>query len=272
MKLFLDTAQLNEIEEAYASGIVDGVTTNPSLMKKAVDALKAKGEDIDLEAYVKKILVLAKGTPVSLEVTSTAYETMVSEGRRLFARFNPIANNVYIKIPVNASFDGVANNADGIKAIRTLSSEGIPVNCTLVMTPEQALLAAKAGAALISPFAGRTDDLLRETAGMQFGKTDYYPAAGHSEKGILLHDAGIVSGVDLVRQCVSLMRSYGLKAQILAASIRNVRQLRECALAGADIATVPWSVLKEALVHKKTIEGMKTFTNDIVPEYAFLGK
>jgi len=261
VKIFLDSAILSEIEESYASGIVDGVTTNPSLMKKAVEELKRSGENVSLESYIKKILLATKGTPVSLEVTATKYGDMVKEGKVLYRKFNATAKNVVIKIPVNTS---QVENFDGIKAIKTLSDAGIPVNCTLIFTPEQALLAAKAGAKMVSPFAGRIDDALRE--GERFDKADYYPAIGKGRQ-----DNGVVSGVDLVAQCVRIFKTHGIKSRVLAASIRNTRQLREMALAGADIATVPFYVLKDALKHAKTAEGMRKFSEDAVPEYTAFG-
>src|SRR3989344_3144209 len=179
MKIFLDTAILEEIEQAESYGLLEGVTTNPSLMKKAAEALKKKGEKIDLENYIRKILIVDKGKPGSLEVTTTTYQGMAAEGKALFRRFNPAAKNVVIKIPVNPALEeGAASSFDGLKAIRELSQEKIPVNCTLIFTPEQALLAAKAGAAYVSPFAGRIDDMLRKRAGVKFEKTDYYPAKG----------------------------------------------------------------------------------------------
>ncbi|MEM4366069.1 MAG: transaldolase family protein, partial [Candidatus Woesearchaeota archaeon] len=131
MKIFLDSAKLDEIAYCYSARIVDGVTTNPSLLKKAVDELKAKGKRVELLSYIKEILRVAKGTPVSLEVSSFAYEKMVEEGKRLYRIFNPVARNVYIKIPVNPSFSDEPST-DGLKAIRTLTAAGIPVNCTLI--------------------------------------------------------------------------------------------------------------------------------------------
>lgn len=266
MKIFIDSAKLDEIEYAYSVGVLDGVTTNPSLIKKAVEDLKSKGKKIDMGEYIKKILKTAKGTPVSLEVTETSYKKMVNQGRKLYNMFNPVAKNVYIKIPVNTSFDKTPN-LDGIKAIKTLSDEGIPINCTLIFTPEQALLAAKAGAKFVSPFAGRIDDLIRNNNKIKFDKAGYFPAEGMEKGKEILEDNGIVSGIDLVEQIVVMFRQKGIKCEVLAASVRNARQARESALVGADIATLPLYVIKEMLVHVKTQEGMKNFTKDIVPEY-----
>ena len=271
MKIFIDSADIDEIKEAYSWGVVDGITTNPSLIKKAVDKLKAKGEKIDMDIYIKRILTTAKGNPVSLEVTETGYEGMVEQGKKLFKKFNPIANNVYIKIPVNPSLEGESRHHEGIKAIPALSKEGIPVNCTLIFTPEQALLAAKAGARFVSPFAGRIDDYIRAQNNMKFGKSDYFPAEG-LKKGKVLDDNGVVSGVDLVKQIVQIFKNYNIKTEVLAASIRNVRQTRESALAGAHIATLPFDVIKELLVHYKTKEGMDAFKKDTIREYVELVK
>ena len=267
MKIFIDSAKIDEIKEAYSWGIMDGITTNPSLMKKAVDAMGKKGKRISLESYIKKILRVAKGTPVSLEVTTTDYESMVKEGKTLFKKFNPVAKNVYIKIPVNPCMDDNCNASfDGIKAIITLSKAKIPINCTLIFTPEQALLAAKAGAKIVSPFAGREDDFIREKAHIEFEKTDYFAGVKNSD------DEGILSGTDLIKKCVEILKIKNMKAEVLAASIRNPRQLRDVARAGADIATMPFSVLKELIEHDKTIEGMKNFTKDVVPEYAEISR
>ncbi|MBU0496632.1 MAG: transaldolase [Candidatus Thermoplasmatota archaeon] len=271
MKIFVDSAKLHEIKEAYSFGILDGVTTNPSLLKQAVTELQKTNKKISLENYIKDILLTAKGTPVSLEVTEYINEKMVSQAKALYHRFNPIVKNVNIKIPINTTFPGkTGNEFDGLKTIKTLSEAKIPTNCTLIFTPEQALLAAKAGATYVSPFAGRIDDYLRKQHNISFNKTDYYPAEGMLHKDKLLQDNGIVSGVDLVAQIVDLFDIYGYNTEVIAASLRNTQQVREVAMVGADIATIPFSVIKELLTHYKTQEGMQKFTEDIVPEYVTL--
>ncbi len=271
MKIFIDSADLDEIAQAYKWGVVDGVTTNPSLLKKAVDKRIASGEKLDLKSYINKILTTAGGTPVSLEVTELRAEDMIEQGVRIYKMFNPVANNVNIKIPVNPAFKDKDNNHfDGIEAVRKLTDEGIPVNCTLIFTPEQALLAAKAGAKFLSPFAGRIDDYLRKMLGWKFDKSDYYPEAGVENEGKTAEDNGIVSGIDLVSQCVDIIESYGFESEVLAASLRNPRQVREAALAGAHISTLPFKVIQGMLKHHKTYEGMEAFTADIVKEYAEL--
>jgi len=269
IKIFIDSSKLSEISQAHEYGLLDGVTTNPSLIRAAVDEEKIKGGSIDIKDYIEKILLLTRGLPVSLEVIGTDSEKMIDEGRRIYKLFNPIAENVYVKIPVNPSTDEKSStNFDGLKAIRTLSEEGIPINCTLIFTPEQALMAAKAGASFVSPFAGRIDDLIRSENNLEFKKTDYFPAYGEEKDGDILEDNGIISGIDLIAQIRELFDNYGIsETKVLAASIRNARQAREAALAGADIATLPISVIEELLIHPKTIEGMKGFIKDIVPEY-----
>ncbi|RME55210.1 transaldolase [Candidatus Woesearchaeota archaeon] len=259
MKLFIDSADIEEIKEAYSYGIIDGITTNPSLIKKAVD----KYGKIKIKDYIKKILKIAKNTPVSLEVLSANYKAMVQEANTLYKAFNPVAKNVVIKIPVDPSFGHNDNHFDGVKAIRTLARKKVPVNATLIFTPEQALLAAKAGARYVSPFLGRFDDFIRAMYKMKFKKEDYFPMHGHKAGW---NYNGVYSGVDLVAQIVQILENYD--TEVLAASIRNVRQLRECALVKADVATVPFKVIKEMVVHKKTEEGMINFTKDIVVEYA----
>jgi transaldolase len=274
MKIFIDSAKLSEIEEAYSAGFLDGVTTNPSLLKKAVDDLKEKGEDIDLAGYIEKILTVAKGTPVSLEVTEYTYDGMVAQARKIYERFNPVADNVYIKVPVNPIFEGAeVGRFEGLQTIKTLAAEGIPTNCTLIFTPEQALLAAKAGASFVSPFAGRIDDHIRKQTGMEFDKKEYYPMEGEWKDDKALDDNGILSGIDLVAQIVDVFQTNEIKkTEVLAASLRNARQAREAALVGADIATLPLYVIRDLVSHYKTEEGMKAFINDIIPEYVELTK
>jgi len=271
MKFFLDSAILSEIEFVYKTGICDGITMNPSLVKKAVDQAKAKGEKMSLEKYIKQALKIAKGTPVSLEVTKLETKGMVEQGKKLFKKFNPVAKNVYIKIPVNPSFPGEEGKEfDGIRAIKELRKAKIPINCTLVFTPEQALAAAKAGANFVSPFAGRIDDLLRKRTGKKFDKTDYFPSNGIEKNGNILDDNGVVSGVDLIAQCVQIFRDYGIESEVLAASLRNARQVRESALVGADIATMPFGVFKELISHPLTESGMVAFDNDTPKEFSKL--
>ena len=273
MKIFIDSAKLSEIEEAYSAGFLDGVTTNPSLLKMAVDELKAKGEQIDLAGYIEKILIVAKGTPVSLEVTEYTASGMVAQAKKIYDRFNPIANNVNIKIPVNPVFEGAKVGAfEGLQAIKALTKENIPVNCTLIFTPEQALLAAKAGATYVSPFAGRIDDYIRKNNNMEFKKSDYFPAEGWFTAEKYLEDNGVASGIDLVEQIVDIFNTYEFKTEVLAASLRNARQAREAALSGAHIATLPLYVIRDLIDHYKTREGMKAFIEDVIPEYVELLK
>jgi transaldolase len=273
MKIFIDSADLDQIREAFSWGIVDGITTNPSLIKKAVEKTKSSSENITLEDYISRVLESAGDAPVSLEVIGTTEAEMTAQGRFLFRRFNPVAHNVVVKIPVNPGCEpNHAQRWDGLKSIRTLASEGIPINTTLIFTPEQAMLAAKAGASYVSPFAGRIDDDLRKKAGLPVAKNDYFPASGIEKDGKPVNDNGTSSGVQLVRETVALFENYHFECEVLAASLRNPRQVRECALAGADISTIPFEVLREMLEHHKTVEGMKAFVADVVPEYANLFK
>lgn len=294
VKIFIDTAELDEIKQAISWGVVDGVTTNPSLIKKAVDKRRGK---VTMEEYIKEIVKISPG-PVSLEVLGGTAKDMTTQGRLLYKEFSPYGE-VAIKIPVNPSIaedDGL--EFDGLQAIRHLSSEGIPINVTLIMTPEQALLAAKAGGAYASPFAGRIDDYIRSNLGMNrgkdFEKSDYFDSAllrksrdrklgeivdesdsvseayrtesarSLAEEGV---DNGILSGVDLVARILRIYRCYDYRTEVIAASIRNPRQAREVAELGVHIATLPFDVIKEMIAHYKTFEGMKSFTADIVPQY-----
>jgi transaldolase len=273
MKIFIDSADIDQIREAFSWGIVDGVTTNPSLIKKAVEKTKASGEKLSLEDTISRVLEAAGDAPVSLEVIGTTEAEMTAQGRHLFRRFNPVAHNVVVKIPVNPGCEpNAAVRWDGLKSIRTLASEGIPINTTLIFTPEQAWLAAKAGAAYVSPFAGRIDDDLRKKAGSAGGKFDYFPVAGIEADGKPVADGGIRSGVQLVEEIVALFGNYHMECEVLAASLRHPRQVRECALVGADVATIPFEVLRELLEHHKTVEGMKAFVADVVPEYSDIFK
>ncbi len=295
MKIFLDTADLDEIRFACSLGVIDGVTTNPSLIKKAVEK---RGASISMEDYIKEILKIVPG-PVSLEVISVKAEAMIEEAKRLYRIFSPYGE-VAVKIPICPSLDGEANVYDGLRAIAELSKLGIPVNVTLVMTPEQAILAAKAGAAYVSPFAGRIDDYIRDKSGMKrgadYGKADYYDfelmkriaddklsrildsrenlslSETYLDKAVKSaaeagHDGGIYSGVDLVARILKIYRNYGYRTEVIAASMRNARQVREVAELGVHIVTLPFYVLKDMLIHYKTIEGVKAFAADVVPAY-----
>ncbi|AGB04245.1 transaldolase [Aciduliprofundum sp. MAR08-339] len=255
MKIFIDTASLKEIKEAISWGIVDGVTTNPSLIRKAVEN-EARGKSLD--SYIVEILKVAgPDRPVSLEVMGLTAEDMIREAEILYDKFNSVAGNVVIKVPINT----YSGHYEGLKTIKALSEEGIPVNCTLIMTPEQALLAAKAGAKYVSPFAGRIDDFLRVKKGLKpgvdFQKGDYYPWDGTG-----VDDNGIRSGSDLVEKVVVILDHYNYDTEVIASSIRNTRQVREVAMIGAHIATIPFKVLESMLLHPKTEEGVKKFSED----------
>ena len=184
---------------------------------------------------------------------------MVAQGKKLYKLFNPVARNVIIKIPVSpATSADETTHFDGIRAIKELSRCKIPVNCTLIFSPEQALLAAKAGAKFVSPFAGRIDDFLRGKK--KFDKHDYYPW-----EGLKHEDNGVVSGVDLIAQCVQITKEYD--CEVLAASLRNPRQVREAALVGAHIATLPYDVIQKMTLHFKTFEGNVKFKADFNKDY-----
>ncbi len=269
MQIYVDTADIDEIREAFSWGIVDGVTTNPSLIKKA--SQKHKGGSGGMDGYIKQILEAAgEECPVSLEVISTSEEAILREAHLLYEKFNGVAGNVVIKVPVNPCLPGEEGDIyAGLKVLKKLDQDDIPTNCTLVMSPEQALLAAKAGADYISPFAGRIDDDIRKQAGVDFQKTDYFPADGAlaEESDEPLDDGGIVSGVHLVMSIIEILTIHDMDSRIIAASLRNSRQAREVAEAGVDISTIPFSVIKSMVSHHKTEEGMAAFCNDVVPEY-----
>lgn len=209
MKFFIDTADLNEIEEANDLGVLDGVTTNPSLCMKV--GVK------DFDAHIAKICNIVEGD-VSAEVISTKYDEIVTEGRNIAS----IADNVVVKVPLIK---------DDIKAIKTLSEEGIKTNCTLCFSASQALIAAKAGATYISPFIGRLDDI--STDGMQ-----------------------LIADIRLI------FDNYGIETEILAASIRHPMHFLESARMGADVATMPLNVIEQLLKHPLTDSGLERFIAD----------
>jgi transaldolase len=213
MKFFVDTANLDQIREAYDLGILDGVTTNPSLMAKE----GITGEANILDHYVK-ICEIAGNGDVSAEVISTDYEGIVREGLRLAA----LHKNIVVKVPMIK---------DGIKAIRHFSEKGIRTNCTLIFSPGQALLAAKAGATYISPFIGRLDDINYD-------------------------------GLQLIEQIAGIYDNYMFETQILAASIRTPLHIVKCAEIGADVVTCPLSSILGLLKHPLTDSGLAQFLAD----------
>ena len=208
MKVFIDTANLDMIKEINSWGILDGVTTNPSLIAK---------EGVDVRTRVKEIAEVVDG-PISAEAMSMTCDEMVKEGREL-ASIHP---NINVKLPMCI---------ETLKATKILSSEGIDVNVTLIFSPLQALLAAKAGAAYVSPFIGRLDDIGEH-------------------------------GIDLVSQIRAIFDNYGFDTQIIAASIRGPAHVLDAALCGADIATIPYDTLKLMVKHPKTDEGIQKFIAD----------
>jgi transaldolase len=208
MKFFIDTADINEIKAAMEMGMVDGVTTNPTLISKT-------GRPF-LEV-AKEIVETVPG-PVSLEVVSLDTQGMVDEARRLAK----LGDNVVIKIPMTT---------EGLKAVKILSEEGIKTNVTLVFSPLQAILAAKAGATYVSPFVGRLDDI------------------GHD-------------GMELISQIVQIYDNYGFDTEIIVASIRHPQHVLQAALIGADIATIPFKVIKQLAKHPLTDVGLQRFLED----------
>ncbi len=290
MQIFIDTANIEEIKEAVSWGIVDGVTTNPSLIKKEMERTKAKKlEDVLVPIFNECSKLGFYNLPVSIEVVGLNYKEMVDQAAHLasslFLNSNIKLDRLVIKIPVNPAKSEEDKNVfyDGLKAIRRLK-DGIGIqgifdankpgrlnlatNATLIMSPEQALLAAKAGATYVSPFAGRIDDYLRDNNKIKYDKKDYYSEEGEGDNdNYLIEDNGIVSGVDLVKKTVQIFKNYNLITKVIAASVRNAQQARELALTGVDIATLPFYVLEEMIQHQKTFEGVVQFKKDTVKEY-----
>ena len=208
MKFFIDTANIDQIKDASNMGMVDGVTTNPSLIARE------EGEFKEIIANICKVV----DGPVSAEVISLEYDGMVTEARELAQ----IADNITVKIPMTI---------EGLKAVKTLSSEGIKTNVTLVFSALQALMAAKAGATYVSPFVGRIDDQAQE-------------------------------GMDLIEEIVQIFDNYDFDTQIIVASVRNPLHVLKTALIGADIATIPHGVLKKLAAHHMTDKGIEAFMSD----------
>ncbi|MFZ3090172.1 MAG: fructose-6-phosphate aldolase [Nitrospirota bacterium] len=208
MKFFIDTANVKEIKEANALGLVDGVTTNPSLVSK---------EGRDFKELIKEICSIVDG-PISAEAISLDADGMIKEAREL----SKIHKNIVVKIPMTP---------EGLKAVKVVSKEGIKTNVTLVFSPSQALLAAKAGATYVSPFVGRLDDISHV-------------------------------GMDIIEQILIIFDNYGFDTEIIVASIRNPLHVVDAALIGAHVATIPYSVMIQLAKHPLTDIGIKRFLED----------
>ncbi len=208
MELYIDTANLDEIKQANDLGVLDGVTTNPSLIAK---------EGIDYGKRLAEICAIVSG-PVSAEVIAVEAKAMIAEGKDRAK----IADNIVVKLPTTV---------DGLKACKALSDEGIRTNMTLCFQPLQAMMVAKAGAFLVSPFIGRLDDIGED-------------------------------GMDLIQRTRQIYDNYGYHTKILAASIRHPKHMLDCALMGADVATVPLSVIKQLMSHPLTDIGIEKFLKD----------
>lgn len=209
MKLFIDTANIEEIREINEWGVIDGVTTNPSLIVKETNS--------DFEGVIKEISSIVDG-PISAEVTEINSNDMVVEARKLAS----ISKNIVIKVPMNV---------EGLKAVKILSNENIKTNVTLIFSANQALLAARAGASYVSPFVGRMDDI------------------GNS-------------GIQVISEISEVFDIHGIETEIISASIRTPMYVTESALAGSDIATVPYKVFKSMVSHPMTDKGLESFMKD----------
>ncbi len=209
MKFFIDTANPKEIRKAYEMGVIDGVTTNPTLISK---------ENRDFESLIKEICEIIQGLPISLEVLSLQSQGMIEEARKL----SKWGENIVVKIPMMG---------EGLKAIKVLISEGIKTNTTLVFSPSQALLAAKAGTTYVSPFIGRLDDISQ-------------------------------TGMDLIEQIMTIFNNYSVDSQVIVSSIRHPVHVVEAALIGADVATIPYKVIEQLVRHPLTDIGIERFLED----------
>ncbi len=209
MKFFIDTANPGEIRKAYDMGVIDGVTTNPTLISR---------ENRDFTSLIKEICEIIQGLPISLEVIGLKAEGMIEEARNLAER----GDNVVVKIPMTT---------EGLKAIKTLVAEGIKTNTTLVFSPTQALLAAKAGTTYVSPFIGRLDDISQP-------------------------------GMELVGQIVTIFKNYRFGSKVIVSSVRHPVHVLEAALIGADVATIPFKVIEQLAQHPLTDIGIEKFLTD----------
>ena len=209
MRLFLDTANIEQIRQGVKMGVISGVTTNPTLISK---------ENRDFKPLIKEICEIIQGLPISLEVLSLKAEGMIDEARNLAE----MGNNIVVKIPMMT---------EGLKAIKVLVAEGIKTNTTLVFSPTQALLAAKAGTTYVSPFIGRLDDISQ-------------------------------TGMDLVGQIVTIFKNYGFGSKVVVSSIRHPIHVLEAALIGADVATIPYKVIEQLVRHPLTDIGVEKFLAD----------
>jgi transaldolase len=209
MKFFIDTANPGEIKKAYEMGVINGVTTNPTLISK---------ENKDFESLIKEICEIIQGLPISLEVLSLNSEGMIEEAQKL----SEIGQNIVVKIPMTG---------EGLKAIKVLVSEGIKTNTTLVFSPTQALLAAKAGTTYVSPFIGRLDDISQ-------------------------------TGMDLIKQIVMIFDNYDFESEVIVSSIRHPIHVLEAALIGAHVATIPYKVIEQLVKHPLTDIGIERFLED----------
>ena len=209
MKFFIDTANTGEIRKAYEMGVIDGVTTNPTLISK---------ENRDFESLIEEICRIIQGLPISLEVIGLKAEEMIQEAQKL----SKMGENIVVKIPMTS---------EGLKAIKVLVSQGIKTNTTLVFSPTQALLAAKAGTTYVSPFIGRLDDISHR-------------------------------GMELVEQMVTIFDHYGYESEVIVSSIRHPIHVLEAALIGADVATIPYKVIEQLVQHPLTDIGIERFLAD----------
>lgn len=209
MKFFIDTANPDEIKKAYEMGVIDGVTTNPTLISK---------ENRGFESLIQEICGIIRGLPISLEVLSLEAQGMIGEARKL----SKMGDNIVVKIPMTT---------EGLKAIKVLVAEGIKTNTTLVFSPTQALLAAKAGTTYVSPFIGRLDDISQ-------------------------------TGMELIEQIVTIFSNYDFESQVIVASIRHPIHVLEAALIGADVATIPYKVIEQLAKHPLTDIGIERFLED----------
>lgn len=209
MKIFIDTANPEEIRKAYEMGVIDGVTTNPTLISK---------EGRPFESLIREICGIIQGLPISLEVIGLKAEEMIEEAQRL----SKMGSNIVVKIPMTS---------EGLKAIKILVGQGIKTNTTLVFSPTQALLAAKAGTTYVSPFIGRLDDISQR-------------------------------GMELVEQIVTIFENYQFESEVIVSSIRHPVHVLEAALIGADVATIPFKVIEQLVRHPLTDIGIERFLSD----------
>jgi len=273
MKLFLDSANIDEIKELNKYGLIYGVTTTVKSIKRYV---QKEEEDINLKKYMKSMLKINRKIPFFFDINDINKETFLKNGKNLYEELRKHymfirISNLYMNVPIDFSFSYVPD-FNGLRMIRNFKENKIPVNASLITKPEQALLAAEAGAKFVTINIGDVDDFIRKSSKVKFKENDYFPAQGLKKRGKVIEDEGIVSGIDLVYECVALFKERKNGCKIIVSDIRNSKQLREAMFTGADYVSAPYSLIKEGLHHDQTVKSLISYTRNVFEDYLNLNK